>query len=111
MLDADTDKGPDGLDCDGGHEPVSPAPRRRVRLRLDLGADSWDEAVRSLEGITLRVAEADARREASIDCTSGSPGAGFRLTGDEDAAVTHESYFEAVDVWLAERECAARGPR
>jgi hypothetical protein len=102
--DHDTTTTADGLDCDGpaaARADRPPAPRRRIRLYLEAGADSWDEVDSVLRQVALTVVEAQYGGAASIDSTSGAPSAGYRVTADEDPDVTHESYFRDVDAWLA----------
>lgn len=79
-------------------------PRRRIKITLTLGADSWDEAVRALHGIEHRLAEAQDREEPKIAVTSGGYGSGYHLEADEDPTIDHDSYFEAVEAYRARRK-------
>jgi len=67
-------------------------PRRRVRLTLDLGADSWNDLASALLGIAIRIDEAIERKEERVNIVSGSPSSGFLLHVDEDETITHESF-------------------
>lgn len=75
-------------------------PKRRIEMGLRLGADSEHDVIGTLRHI-LFVLESEGA--VGRDITSGGPGSGFTLVCVENPTVTHESYFEDVERWLAER--------
>lgn len=74
------------------------APRRRVRFNLRLQADSWDDVSKALLDLSTEVALGNWR---GPNGASGGPGAGYTIESDEDETVTHDSYFEALNEYLA----------
>lgn len=85
-------------------QPVDPAtplfererPRRRFVLKLNLGADSYEEMSSAL----YNIAREFDRHEIGKDMASGSPSSGFSLEWSEDESVTHHSYMAAIDEYL-----------
>jgi len=73
----------------------NPAPRRRVVLTLNVGADEMDAVPHALRQIAW-----DIERGSRGPCVSGSPSVGWNYVIDEDTSITHESYFRAIDVHL-----------
>lgn len=69
-------------------------PRRRIVIELKLGADTLDEAIQVLDQVAFRLHEG-----FPIECVSGGPGSGYSLSGSDDPAITHESYFAEIDEW------------
>lgn len=80
-----------------GCEAVS-APRRRHRLTLDLQADNEQEMVRSLEYIAYLLDTGQLTKGCS-----GGVHSGWTYEYSVDESVTHESYFQAIRAWKAER--------
>ena len=71
------------------HDPT--LPRRRLRLKLDLEADSMTELVCALENIGRQAALGELTRGFSAGYNSS-----YSYELDEDAGVTEESYREAL---------------
>jgi hypothetical protein len=80
------------------------APRRRVVIGLELGADSWDDAARVLEQVALQIRMGQMRGPG----VSGGPATGYIYDASEDETVTHDSYFEALAVRNAAEDRIAR---
>lgn len=78
------------------------SPRRRVVLKLEVGADSWRDLEGALNAVRHRLAEREQRGEERVLTTSGGVSFGFHLEADEDPDVDHDSYFVAVDQWIEE---------
>ena len=74
-------------------------PRRRVVMKLEVGADSWEDLEETLQAILFRLAERKRRSEAALNITSGGYSSGFTLEADEDPTVDHDSYA----AWLGVR--------
>ena len=74
-------------------------PRRAYELTLTLGADTYEELVRALEGLALDLAlyPSDA---AHRPMASGSPSAGYSATVTHDPEWTHERYHAEVEAYL-----------
>lgn len=76
--------------------PSAPAsgsrPRRRVRLELDLGADSRAKMADWLEDIAGQI----RRGELNGDAVGGGYSVGYWLELTERPEITHESYFAAL---------------
>lgn len=79
-------------------------PRRRVKITIRLQADSWVAAGEELENIGYRIAVAGHNNEKCLDVTAGGVSAGYTIDADEDEAITHESYFSAVEKWIHEQQ-------
>ena len=81
-------------------------PRRRLVVTVEIGADDWPNVVRALRECW----EWADRKEAGpdgperIDMCTGGCDAGYTVSGSLDPSVTHDSYFEAVERWKAERD-------
>ena len=75
----------------------SPVPRRRFVLELHLGADSREDMVSALRGIS----KAMERGEYPSTVISGGYNSGFVHLWCEDDAITHDTYEAANAAWLA----------
>lgn len=75
---------------------------RRHRLTLVLDADSQEDLVRALENLALRIQMGEVTRGSW-----GSPSDGASYEYLYDPAVDHDSYFEQVREYLAQRKGAA----
>jgi len=73
-------------------------PRRSVEMVITIGADSRRELARALR---FMAAEIERREINGPNGCSGAPNAGYHYTFSEDPAITHESYFKALDQYLA----------
>lgn len=76
-------------------------PRRRIVCKIELGADSWQEAAAALDSIAFRLYEAKERNEQEVSVTSGGPSSGWTLKADEKPEITHESYISDIETCLA----------
>lgn len=77
------------------------SPQRRIVCKIELGADSWQEAAAALDSIAFRLHEARERNEQEVSVTSGGPSSGWTLKADENPEITHESYITEIEAWLA----------
>lgn len=68
-------------------------PRRRIEIKIDLGADDWRSAANELRSIVMGWDRGEGRR----GLVSGGPDSGYTVEVDEDPAWTHDRYFEAID--------------
>lgn len=66
-------------------------PRRRLRLQLDIEADSMDELVSALEQIGHRAERGDLTKGFSAGYNSS-----YSYELNEDESITHESWAEDV---------------
>lgn len=82
------------------------APRRRVQIKIDLGADSWEEAARALGQMETDMLRGGLRTRGA----SGGWGCGYHYEASEDESVTHDSYVKAVEEWLAAERTALPTP-
>jgi len=69
-----------------------PGPRRRVVVKLQIGADSWDELRGIFRELETRLV-VDGRLSAT--CISGGYSSGYIMESDEDESITHDSWTEA----------------
>ncbi|SLJ86874.1 hypothetical protein SAMN06295987_101397 [Novosphingobium mathurense] len=74
------------------------APRRRIVLNLEAGADSWED-LRDL----LRRLETELAMRGSLppSMVSGGYSSGFILTADEDESITRESWAKENEAYCA----------
>ena len=77
-----------------------PAPERRLRLVLDLGADDPAELVGALRGIAFDLELDDRPRKI----TSGGYACGYSLTLVEDPEMDGDRYRAALDEWVKDRD-------
>ena len=73
-------------------------PKRHIEFKCTIGADSIETLIHALKSITFEVAS------GSVDCVSGASTQGYSFHLENNKEVTHESYFQAVDAWLAEHD-------
>jgi hypothetical protein len=74
-----------------------PKPRRRVEVRMEISGDSWEEINRALHSIrTDLIAEGSLRNMVSGGC-----GSGWWISVSENETITHESWRESLDAYLA----------
>lgn len=73
-------------------------PRRRVVLKLDLEADSWEDAERALHSLRTEIAMSGS---LSKGCVSGGYSSGWHYTTSEDESITHDSWAAANDAYCA----------
>ena len=86
-------------------DTVTP-PERRLRLKLDLGADDLDELCGALRSIANELEIED--RETVTDRTSGGYGSGYHLTLSCDETMTGERFREELEAWRVARVAARR---
>lgn len=77
-------------------------PRRTFELRIHIGADDWDTAMRALQDLADHI---PAHGQA-CDMCSGGPDSGYWVQVIHDPEQTHERYFEQLDVYLEARRVA-----
>lgn len=75
--------------------------RRRVALRLNIGADSYADLVAALEDALALVVEREPATDAAapsvvIESVTGGSALGWTLHLDDDPSWTHERYFAAL---------------
>lgn len=77
------------------------APCRRFEMTMRISGDDWPEVLRMLEDYAQHVAD----HGPACDRVTGGYGAGAYVAIVERPDVTHDSYFEALELYLArERE-------
>jgi len=87
------------------NETETVAPRRRVEIKISIGADNWQEArwaIRQIE--TDLVSNGGKLKPMTI---SGGCNVGYSYRASEDESITHESWLEANDAYcrsLAHKE-------
>lgn len=81
-------------------------PKRRLVLKLELGADSMQELHQALSGIAFDLSQESDRAYHSV---SGSPSAGYVLDIEFNPEQTHESYHMQVQGYLAEKKADLTG--
>lgn len=86
-----------------GTAAMGAPPRRRVVCKIEIGADSWREMANALDAIAFRIWEANEKNEQQVSVVNGGPTAGWTLEGDEDMTISHETYIDGIEAWLAER--------
>ena len=79
---------------------MSDAPQRRVEVRISLGADSQEDAIRALRTILDDAERAERLPQHQI---SGGYNSGWVIASHEDGAQTHASWFNQVSEWIAAR--------
>lgn len=79
------------------------SPKRRVRLLIDVGADSPDALRSALRELRNWAAEKGEALGQTGDCIHGGPDFGWIIRGEFRADVTHESYFAAIEKMKAEQ--------
>lgn len=77
--------------CTGLHIDA-PKPRRRVVLKLDLGADDREAAIRELENIAREMRRGHMWGNSCV----GGYSVGYSMEISEDKTITHDSYFESI---------------
>jgi hypothetical protein len=72
------------------------SPRRAHELIVKVGADTADDLCYALNQMAIDL----GRGEMTQGC-SGSPSVGYTYSYSHDPSITHDSYFQAIDAWLA----------
>ena len=74
-------------------------PHRRFELTIKVSADEWKYALADLKDLVDHV------EEHGPNCASvmGGPVAGHIVSVVEDPDMTHDKYFEQLDLWLKEQ--------
>lgn len=75
-------------------------PKRRFVLAMEWGADDRRSLAQALRHIAFEIES----ERSSGRVTSGAPSDGGHYELRENPDVTHDSYFAAVDAWLAARK-------
>lgn len=78
-------------------------PRRRLRLSLQLDADSLADLRSTLEQIGVELTVEGEIGELEVDRTSGGTTSGYRLRLECDPRVTHDTFVAALRKWHDER--------
>lgn len=79
-------------------------PRRRIKVTINLQADSWKEAAHTLDEIQFSFLEAHEKNLPFITSVSGGSRSGWTIDGNQDETITHESYFETIKKVKADNE-------
>ncbi len=74
------------------------APRRRVVIKLEIGADTWEDAQYALNSLANDIA---MRRSLPPWSVSGGYSVGWTLSSSEDETITHDSWAEANEAYCA----------
>lgn len=77
-------------------------PTRCLELKITIGADTWEDAVRSVQQVLFDLERRDGTTFGPI--ISGSPSAGYTVDIAHNPAQTHDAYFEALNAYLEDRE-------
>lgn len=72
-------------------------PHRRLEVKLNLNADDYEAILSTLRQILFDLDGLEGRGYSSV---SGGPDASYILDIQFDPEVTHESYFEALNLYL-----------
>lgn len=73
------------------------APRRRVEIKISIGADSWEEARWAICQIETDLVANGGKLSPVM--VSGGVSVGYNYTASEDETVTHESWREANEAY------------
>lgn len=76
---------------------MTDAPRRRVQIVLELGADDWESAANALWNLARQLERGECRQGA----VSGGYDSGYVLKANEDEAITHDSWYAELQTYLA----------
>ncbi len=68
-------------------------PRRRLTMKIEIGADNREDLYRALVEIEREFVAGTARG------ATGRPSVGYSFSVEEDPLVTHDSYFEELERW------------
>lgn len=79
---------------------INPQPERRFVLELKWGADDRKSMAHALRHIAFAIES----ESSSGRVTSGAPSDGGYYELRENQGVTHDSYFVAVNEWLARKD-------
>lgn len=80
------------------------APRRRVEIKINIGADNWEEARWVIRQLETDLVENGGKLRPML--VSGGCSAGYNYIANEDETITHESWREANDEY-----CRSLGER
>lgn len=74
-------------------------PRRRIVMRLDVGADDWESLSSTLDHLSR-----ECLREGGLSksVVSGGYSAGFIMTCDIDETITHDTWADANNKYCEE---------
>jgi hypothetical protein len=73
-------------------------PRRRIELKLTIGADNWDALRGALKSIQTKIAISGSLSTSSV---SGGYDSGWIYECSERSEITHESWAEDLNAYLA----------
>jgi hypothetical protein len=73
------------------------APRRRVEIKISIGADSWEEARYAIRAIETDLIMNGGK--LSPWAVSGGVDSGYSYVASEDEAITHESWRAANEAY------------
>lgn len=80
---------------------MSKQPQRRIRMKLDLGADSWKELHHALAAITFRCSEQQQRDpDGRVDVVSGGCGSSFILDITVDPSQDAEGFQRDLKAYM-----------
>lgn len=79
------------------------SPKRRFTMTLEVGADTYEDLLTAVENMVLGLRLNHADLDHNHGMISGSPVAGYVCDIRVDPAMTHERYFELVEVYRAAR--------
>ena len=84
------------------NEPTKP--HRKVTMRFNIGADSYEEMLRSVEQWVYFMQREHPTLDQNHNGASGGPDAGYSYDIEIDPDMTHDRYFEELDVYLGKTE-------
>jgi hypothetical protein len=76
------------------------APKRRFVLTIEIGADTWTDALRDLKDIVRGLEGHDDDPRLFGSCM-GSPSVGHVVEVHEDPTMTHERYVSELETYLS----------
>lgn len=77
------------------------APRRSVKLQIDLEADSWKEAAMALYNLSIRMDEAEREEEDVVYLVSGGYSSGYTVSGNRIKSITHDLWADNLEEYLS----------
>jgi len=77
------------------------APKRRFVLTIEIGADTWKDALRDLRDVVSAL-EGHVDDPRLFGSCMGSPSVGHIVEVHEDPTMTHERYVEDLEKYLSE---------
>jgi hypothetical protein len=78
------------------------APKRRFVLKIEIGADTWNNVLDDLHDIVCNLEDADS--PAVYKSCMGGVSVGHLVEVNEDPSMTQERYFQELETYLSALE-------